>query len=195
MKPTTRFAAPLIATLLFAAPALAHTGGELGGLASGFLHPITGLDHVVAMIAVGLWGGILGGSLLWQLPVMFPLVMALAGAAGAAGVPLPGVETGIALSGIVLGIMVATFARAPRWVALTLVGLFAVFHGHAHGAELPEAVNPLVYAIGFVVATGLLHLVGIAVGMLSQWPSGKIVVRAAGAAIALTGGAFLTGLA
>ena len=195
MRLNPRIAILLAAILLSANPALAHTGGTLGGLASGLMHPITGLDHVVAMVAVGLWGGILGGTLLWQLPVLFPLVMAFAGAAGAYGLPLPGVETGIALSGVVLGIMVLTFARAPRWVALTLVGIFAVFHGHAHGAELPVAANPLVYAIGFVVATGLLHLAGIAVGLLSQWPNGKMMVRAVGAAIALTGGAFLTGLA
>jgi len=195
MHVTPRFPVILAALLLSSTPALAHTGSELGGLVSGFMHPITGLDHVVAMVAVGLWGGILGGSLLWQLPVLFPLVMALAGAAGAAGIPLPGVETGIALSGIVLGLMVLAAAQPSRRAALALVGAFAVFHGHAHGAELPEAANPLVFAIGFVVATGLLHLAGIGIGMLGQWPAGKIVVRAAGAAIALTGGAFLTGMA
>lgn len=180
---------------LVAHPALAHTGEDIGGLATGFLHPISGLDHVVAMIAVGLWGGILGTPALWALPILFPLAMAVAGAAGAANIPLPGVEIGIALSGVVLGLMVLFAVRAPLWIAMVLVGVFAIFHGHAHGTELPSSANPLEYAVGFVVATGLLHLAGIGIGMLGQWSAGKMVVRAAGAAIALAGGAFLTGLA
>lgn len=182
--------------MLFATqPALAHTGEDIGSLATGFLHPISGLDHVVAMVAVGLWGGILGGSALWMLPVLFPLAMAVAGAAGAAGIPLPGVEIGIAFSGVVLGLAVLFAFRAPLSVALALVGIFAVFHGHAHGTELPASANPLEYAVGFVVATGLLHLAGIGIGMLGEWPAGRVAVRAAGAAIALAGGAFLMGLA
>lgn len=181
--------------LISANPVLAHTGGDLGGLATGFLHPISGLDHVVAMLAVGLWGAILRGPALWTLPIVFPLVMAVAGAAGAAGIPLPGVEVGIALSGIVLGIMVLFAVRASLWVAMIMIGVFAAFHGHAHGAELPAAVNSIAYAAGFVVSTGLLHLVGIAVGMLGRWPAGRVAVRGCGAAIALTGGAFLAGFA
>lgn len=178
-----------------ATPGLAHTGGGIGGLGAGLLHPVAGPDHVVAMIAVGLWGGILGGKAIWQLPVIFPVVMAFAGALGALAVPLPGVEPGIALSGIVLGVMVLFMVRPPVTVAAAIVGAFAVFHGHAHGAELPDAVNPLAYALGFVVATGSLHLAGIAFGRLVKWPSGLIAVRLAGAAIAITGGAFLTGVA
>jgi urease accessory protein len=184
-----------VSILLGATPALAHTGGDLGGLASGLAHPISGLDHVVAMVAVGLWGGILGAPALWLLPIVFPLVMALGGAAGVAGVPLPGIEAGIALSGIVLGLMVVLPARPPLWVAVVLVGVFAVFHGHAHGAELPASANPAIYAVGFVVATGLLHLAGIALGQAGKWPAGRLAVRAAGAVIALAGGAFLTGVA
>lgn len=182
-------------TLLLAQPALAHTGADTGGLTTGLLHPITGLDHVVAMLAVGLWGGILGPPALWRLPILFPLAMAVAGAAGAASIPLPGVEAGVALSGIVLGLMVLFAVRLPLWVAMCLVGVFAVFHGHAHGTELPVSANPLAYAVGFVTTTGLLHLAGIGIGMLGRWPAGKVVVRAAGAAIALAGGAFLTGFA
>jgi urease accessory protein len=181
--------------LLAASPALAHSGDALGGFGSGLLHPISGLDHVVAMIAVGLWGGILGAPALWLLPIVFPLVMALGGAAGVAGVPLPGIEAGIALSGVVLGLMVALAARPPLWLAAGLVGLFAVFHGHAHGAELPVSADPVVYAIGFVVATGLLHLTGIAIGQAGAWPVGRVVVRVAGAAIVLAGGTFLAGVA
>jgi urease accessory protein len=195
MKRSNTTAATLLAILYAASPALAHTGGIIGGLESGILHPVTGPDHVVAMIAVGLWGGILGGAAIWQLPVIFPLVMAFAGALGALGVALPGVETGIALSGIVLGLMVLLMIRPPIAVAAVIVGAFAVFHGHAHGAELPEAVNPVAYALGFVVATGTLHLIGIAFGQLIKWPSGLVAVRAAGGVIALAGGAYLTGLA
>jgi urease accessory protein len=188
-------AALLLATLCAASPAFAHTGGVIGGLQSGLLHPITGLDHVVAMVAVGLWGGILGGAAIWQLPVIFPIVMAFAGALGALGVPVPGIEVGIALSGVVLGLMVLFMVRPPIALAAGIVGLFAIFHGHAHGTELPEAANPLSYALGFVVATGALHLAGITFGQLMNWPSGKMAVRAAGAGIAVAGGAFLTGFA
>ena len=182
-------------SLMPAHPALAHTGSNLGGWATGFLHPISGLDHVVAMIAVGLWGGILGAPALWTLPILFPMAMAVAGAAGAAAIPLPGVEIGIALSGVVLGLMVLFALRPPLWIAMALVGVFAVFHGHAHGTELPSSANPIAYAAGFVIATGLLHIAGIGIGMLARWPAGRIAVRGAGAAIALAGGAFLTGLA
>jgi urease accessory protein len=181
--------------LLAASPALSHTGGDLGGFASGLVHPITGLDHVVAMIAVGLWGGILGAPAIWLLPIVFPLVMALGGAAGVAGVPLPGIEAGIALSGIVLGLMVVLAARPPLWGAAVLVGAFAIFHGHAHGAELPASANPAIYAVGFVIATGLLHLTGIAIGQVGKWPIGHVAVRVMGLLIAVAGGAFLTGLA
>ena len=195
MHPTARLTVLVTLLALTSMPALAHTGEGVGGLASGFLHPVTGSDHVVAMVAVGLWGGILGKPALWMLPVAFPLVMAFAGALGVMQVPLPGVETGIALSGIVLGLMVLFAARPPLWVALVLVAAFAVFHGHAHGAELPESANPVAYSLGFVVATGLLHLAGIAIGLLVKWPAGRVAVRGTGALIALAGGAFLTGLA
>jgi urease accessory protein len=147
------------------------------------------------MVAVGLWGAILGRPALWLLPVAFPVAMAMAGALGVIGVPLPLVEEGIALSSIVLGGMVL-FAKAPPLpVALTVVAVFAVFHGHAHGTELPESADPVAYAVGFVVATGLLHLCGIGIGAITRWPAGVVAVRAAGGAIALGGAAFLTGLA
>jgi urease accessory protein len=193
-----RGATVLLAVLLAlgATPALAHVGeGAVGGFVSGFSHPIFGWDHVVAMVAVGLWGAFLGVPAIWLLPVVFPLVMAFGGALGIIGVPLPAVETGIAASAVVLGLVVAFQARPPLWVAAVVVGIFAIFHGHAHGTELPQAVSPLTFAIGFVLATGLLHLLGIAFGLLVRWPAGKVAVRAGGAAIALTGMAFLTGFA
>ena len=194
-KITPLLIAALTSAILAASPAAAHTGGDVGSWTAGFLHPITGIDHVVAMVAVGLWGGILRAPALWILPVVFPLVMAFGGALGIAGVPLPGVETGIALSGVVLGLMVLFAVRAPLWAAGVIVAIFAVFHGHAHGAELPASANPLAYAAGFVIATGMLHLIGIAVGQLYTLRLGQYVVRAAGAAIALVGAAFLTGFA
>lgn len=159
---------------------------------SGFMHPISGLDHVVAMVAVGLWGAFLGRPAIWILPVIFPLVMAFGGALGVAGVPIPYVETGVALSGVVLGLAVLLAVRPPMWVAAVVVGIFAIFHGYAHGVELPNAVNPLIYSIGFVIATGLLHLTGIAIGELKRLPLGELVVRTGGAIISLIGLGFLT---
>ena len=195
MRPIILLPALATALCLAALPALAHTGGGEGGLASGFRHPISGSDHVVAMVAVGLWGAILGAPALWMLPVAFPVAMAFAGALGVIGIPLPLVEQGIALSSIVLGGMVLFAQRPPLAVALAVVAVFALFHGHAHGTELPEAANPVAFAVGFVVATGLLHLTGIGIGFLAKWPAGMVAVRASGGMIALAGAAFLTGLA
>jgi urease accessory protein len=180
------------ALMLLATPALAHTGqGVAGGFITGFMHPITGPDHVVAMVAVGMWGAFLGAPAIWLLPIVFPMVMAFGGVLGVLGVPIHGIETGIALSAIGLGAMVAFAARPPLWVAAVLVGTFAIFHGYAHGAELPGATNPLAYGIGFVLATGLLHLCGIAFGLLVHWPIGERAVRATGGLIACAGLYFL----
>lgn len=189
-------AVPLTLLALGASPAWGHAdaAGAAGGFVAGFLHPLLGWDHLVAMVAVGLWGAFLGLPALWLLPVVFPLVMAAGGALGVLGVPLPGVETGIALSAVVLGGMVALAARPPLPVAVVIVGLFAIFHGHAHGTELPQAADPLVYSLGFVVATGLLHAGGIAFGLLVRWPVGRVAVRCLGVLVALVGGLFLLGL-
>ncbi|MDJ0824639.1 MAG: HupE/UreJ family protein [Rhodobacter sp.] len=181
---------------LLSTSASAHTGeGINSGFASGFWHPILGWDHVVAMVAVGLWGAFLGLPALWILPVVFPLVMAFGGALGVIGVPVPAVETGIALSGVILGLLIAFAVRAPLWVAAVIVGVFAVFHGHAHGTELPEAFNAYGYAVGFVVGTGLLHLAGIGLGFLTKSSVGAAAVRGVGGLIALVGAAFLFGFA
>ena len=179
-----------------AGPALAHTGeGVAGGFVSGLMHPVFGLDHLVAMVAVGLWGAFLGAPAIWILPLVFSLVMAAGAALRIAGKPLPAVEMGIAASALVLGLMVAMAAKPPLWIAAAIVGLFAVFHGHAHGTELPEAANPLAYAAGFVLSTGLLHAAGIALGLLAGSHAGRLAVRGMGAAIALLGAAFLMGMA
>lgn len=185
----------LVILLLATSVASAHTEHDAGGgFVAGFEHPITGLDHVVAMVAVGLWGAFLGSRATWLLPVVFPMVMAIGGALGVAGVPIPKevVETAIALSAIVLGIMVAFKLKPPLWVAAIIVGFFAIFHGHAHGAELPDNANPLAYSAGFVIATGLLHLCGIAFGLLAKWPWGQWAVRGGGVIVAGIGIYFLT---
>ncbi|APW39813.1 Ni/Fe hydrogenase [Rhodoferax koreense] len=185
----------MIATaLVMPSLAQAHSeAGAVGGFISGFVHPISGWDHIAAMVAVGIWGAFLGAPAMWVLPVIFPMVMAFGGALGVLGVPMPFVETGIALSGIVLGGMIVFAARPPLWVAGVLVAVFAIFHGYAHGAELPHAANAVTYAVGFVIATGLLHLGGIAIGLLIRWEWGRVAVRGAGGVIAATGFAFLLG--
>ncbi|MBZ0249452.1 MAG: HupE/UreJ family protein, partial [Burkholderiales bacterium] len=160
MKPLQASEAPnraalAAALLLVALPAWAHEGGgQAAGFLSGMLHPVSGLDHVLAMVAVGLWGAQLGAPAIWLLPVAFPLVMAFGGFLGLMGVPVPGVEIGIALSAVLLGVMVATQSRPPLGVAIALVGFFAVFHGHAHGTELPVGASGLLYSVGFVIVTG-----------------------------------------
>lgn len=184
-----------LALLLLAGPAFAHTeAGDTSGFLSGFLHPVFGVDHVIAMVAVGLWGAFLRAPAIWLLPIVFPLVMAFGGMLGIAQIELPAVETGIALSAVTLGLCVAFAFRPPLWVAAIIVGAFAIFHGHAHGTEMPNAADATSYALGFVIATGLLHLCGIAVGALVRWPSGAVLVRGAGGLIAVAGGAFLSGI-
>jgi len=186
---------PIVAAALLVAsafPAAAHeAAGAIGGFASGFVHPMFGWDHVAAMVAVGLWGAFLGAPAIWILPVVFPLVMAFGAALGILGVPLPAVEIGIAVSALVLGAMVSFAAKPPLWIAGAIVGLFAIFHGHAHGAELPQSANAITYAIGFVIATGLLHLTGILFGLVSRWSWGAPAIRAAGVVIAMAGAVFL----
>ncbi len=176
--------------LLCAPRAFAHLqGGAAVGWFAGFTHPLTGLDHVLAMVAVGLWGAQLGAPAIWVLPVTFPLVMASGAMLGFIGVYLPGVEYGIAASAILLGTAVTFEVRPPLAVAALLVGTFAIFHGYAHGTELPAGQNALLYSMGFVAATGCLHATGIGVGSVYGFAWGRTVVRAAGAAV-LMGGAY-----
>jgi urease accessory protein len=192
-RPTSARAALLAFALAFAArAAFAHEQtGAAAGFLTGLRHPVSGPDHVLAMLAVGLWGAQLGAPAIWLLPVTFPMVMACGGFLGLVGIPLPGVELGIAASALLLGAMVAAEARPPLPLAAALVGFFAVFHGHAHGAELPAGQSGLTYSIGFVVATGSLHAAGIAIGLIHRWPWGRGALRAAGAAVAAAGIWFL----
>jgi urease accessory protein len=162
----------IFAITMPAGMASAHIeGGLAGGFAGGFAHPLLGADHIAAMVAVGLWGAFLGAPAIYLLPVVFPLVMALGGILGIIGVPLPGVEIGIAVSAVVLGLMVALAVKPHLAIAVVLVGAFAIFHGYAHGAEVPDGSNAVAYSAGFVVATGVLHLCGIAIGLLTRWPA------------------------
>ena len=195
MRPTRvhRFAQALpilTVAMLCAQPAFAHPQkGAAVGFVTGFLHPISGLDHVLAMVAVGLWGAQLGAPAIWLLPVAFPMVMAFGGMLGLMGVSIPGVEYGIAASAILLGAAVMFEFRPPLGLAAALVGFFAICHGHAHGTELPPNQSALLYSMGFVIATGCLHAVGIGIGTVNRWTWGQKLVRAAGAAIT-TGGLF-----
>ena len=165
------WALTVVASFAWALPAHAHVQpGQAAGLLAGLGHPVSGLDHVLAMVAVGLWGAQRGAPALWLLPVAFPMVMALGGVVGLLGLPLPGIEVGI---------------------AVILVAFFGVFHGHAHGTELPAGQSPLLYSMGFVIATGCLHGVGIVVGLVHHWPWGQRLLRVAGAGVALAGVAFM----
>jgi urease accessory protein len=183
-----RWVATIAAIAALTTPAFAHTTpGQAQGFVTGMLHPLSGLDHILAMVAVGIWGAQLRRPAIWILPIAFPLVMSFGGLLGIRGVPLPGVEIGVAASAVVLGIVIALELRPPLWVAALIVSAFAIFHGHAHGTELPKAASPLTYALGFVLATGLLHVSGILIGLVDFLPVGGKLLRTAGGLIASTG--------
>lgn len=195
---SSKLALAAAALALLPGAALAHTGhGDTSGFIAGFSHPIGGLDHILAMVLVGVFAWQLGAwAALWLVPATFVLVMAVGGGLGAMGVEVPFVELGIALSIVVLGAVVAAGVKAPVAVAMGIVGLFAIFHGHAHGAEMPESAGGLAYAAGFMLATALLHCAGIAIGFLVGWigeRTGPVAVRAAGGLAALVGVGILTG--
>jgi len=172
--------------------ASAHTGEGIGGdLTAGFAHPLLGPDHLLAMVSVGIWGAQLGSPALWMLPIGFPLIMAVGGALGVAGFPLPATELVIALSVLTLGIMVARAQRLPMVAAFLIVAVFALAHGHAHGVELPKSADALAFCVGFVVATGLLHATGIVIGLLIKWPIGAMAIRFLGSLVTLAGVYFI----
>lgn len=181
-----------VSLLVGSASAQAHAEqGSAAGFAAGFSHPWSGWDHILAMVAVGLWGAQLGQPAIWLLPVAFPMIMSVGGFLGLIGYPLPGVELGIGLSALCLGCMVAFVLRPPLWAAMALVGIFGLFHGHAHGTELPAGHDGVTYSLGFVIATGCLHGLGIALGLAHRWKAGELALRLGGFVIAL-GGAFFT---
>ena len=186
----------LLISLLIVMPeiALAHAPeGAGGGFVTGFLHPIMGVDHLVAMVAVVLWGAFLGERALWILPIVFPSIMAVGAAFGIVGLEIPLVEFVIALSGVVLGALIALRVRAPLAIAMVLVGIFAIFHGYAHGVEMPEQISAITYSAGFVIGTGLLHLAGVAIGFATRLPRGELLVRGCGGVISAIGLGYLVG--
>jgi len=176
-------------------PAEAHLlNASSAGAAQGLSHPFSGLDHILAMVAVGLWAAQTGRRALWVLPLVFPLAMAVGGLLGMGGVALPGIETGIGASVALLGLLIALAARPSLPAAIGLVALFAIFHGHAHGTELPQAVSPVLYGLGFIAATALLHMIGLGIGRALKRPRGSFAMRAGGAGIAAAGAFLLLGL-
>lgn len=200
LRPARRL---LQAFLLLLAPglALAHEGASLpyGSFLGGLLHPVLGPDHFLAMVSVGILSAQMGGRAIWTVPATFVAVMALGGLAGWLGLPLTSIEAGIAFSVLALGAAIAAERRIPVVVAMVFVGTFAVFHGYAHGAEMPEVATPVTYAFGFISGTAGLHLAGVVIGDIAQhYAAGKVMLRAAGGVIAAVGGYFLlaaTGIA
>ncbi|WP_049733819.1 HupE/UreJ family protein [Rhizobium ecuadorense] len=198
MKSALKSGLLALAAAALPAVAYAHTGvGQTSGFVHGFSHPVSGLDHVLAMVMVGVFAFQLGGRATWLVPATFVLVMALGGALGVAGVNLPFVETGIALSVVVLGAIVALNVKAPTALAMGVVGLFAIFHGHAHGAEMPEDAGGAAYAAGFMIATAFLHAAGLGLGYIigrAGKRQGAFVTRAAGSVAAIAGVGILAGV-
>jgi len=192
MKNKFNIATIIVFMLLLPSYAFAHVErGQATGFIIGLQHPWSGLDHVLAMIAVGIWGAQLGNPAMWLLPVTFPMVMSMGAMMGLLGIPLPGIEIGIALSAILLGAMVVGEVRPKLIIAALMVSFFAIFHGHAHGTELPVGQSGMLYSMGFVIATGCLHGIGIALGLAHRWPAGKLALRGAGAFIVVMGVTFL----
>jgi urease accessory protein len=180
---------PLGFLLLLPSLAQAHPGlpGHAHGFSHGLLHPLTGLDHICAMVAVGLWAAQRGGRALWLVPATFVSVMIIGGTLGMGKVGIPYVEQGIAASVLVLGILIAAAIRLPVTASMAIVGLFALFHGYAHGAEMPDTASGFAYGIGFIVATASLHLAGLGLGLTAKRFASAQSIRYVGGAIAACG--------
>lgn len=194
-KPTRIFTLAVIMGSTLSAPALAHTGiGAHGsGFGAGFLHPLMGLDHMLAMLGIGLWAAQLGKRATWMVPMAFVAVMVGGAVLALSGATLPMVEFGIAGSVLVIGALVALGARMPVGLAMTIAGAFALFHGFAHGTELLGFAHPAAYGAGFVAATALLHAAGVGIAYLVRGRAVKLPFRIAGAAMAAVGGGLLLG--
>jgi urease accessory protein len=183
------------ASVLTPVAALAHPGaGDVHGVLHGFMHPVSGLDHVLAMVAVGVLAALLGGRAIWLVPASFVAMAAVGAGLGLQGVPVPFVEFGISTSVILLGLAIALQARLPLGWTVGLVGLFGLYHGYAHGAEMPADASGFTYGVGFLAATAMLHIAGIGLGLgIAQLASRSATrfARAGGAAIAVAGVALL----
>lgn len=180
---------PLLLLALFTFDnVFAHTDGAgANGFLSGVMHPISGFDHLLAMVSIGIWGATLGRPLVWVLPVAFPMMMVVGGVLGMAGMPVPYIEPGISGSVVVLGLCIAAAWRAPIAIAIAIVAVFGIFHGYAHGAELPSSASPAEFVAGFVICTGTLHVAGIGLGFFNQFAFGQKILRGAGTMIAASG--------
>lgn len=175
----------LFAVLMFPSLAYAHDSSAGGGFVSGLSHPVLGLDHLLAMISVGIVSAQMGGKAVWTVPAAFVGVMLVGGLMGMNGVPFFSVELGIALSVLVLGVAIAADKKLPTFLAMIAVGFFALFHGHAHGTEMPEVAQPALYAAGFVTGTALIHVAGVGIGFMSKsFATGPQLLRYVGAGIA-----------
>ncbi|WP_299798160.1 HupE/UreJ family protein [uncultured Shewanella sp.] len=189
-----RLAALMFFLLFSSLPAQAHELGSSGGFITGFNHPVLGFDHLLAMLCVGVLSTQLGGRAIWSVPGVFVMFMLLGGILGLFSVPLPFVEMGIALSVLLLGVALAIDKRLPQLLIMAFVGVFAIFHGHAHGVEMPQLANPVLYALGFICGTATIHLVGVVLGMGMQHVGKQYnLMRMSGGVIALIGGYLLIG--
>ncbi|MEZ9198190.1 HupE/UreJ family protein [Shewanella sp. 10N.286.54.B9] len=179
-------------TLFLALPAQAHELHSGGGFISGFNHPVLGFDHLLAMICVGLLSTRLGGRAIWTVPAIFVLFMLFGGIIGLLSIPIPFVEFGIAASVLLLGLALAIDKKLPQWLVMAFVAIFAIFHGHAHGVEMPQLAKPALYVLGFICGTSAIHIVGVILGIAMQQKDPKNrMVRSSGGAIALVGGYLL----
>jgi urease accessory protein len=191
----------LLAALLFCllpASAFAHEGASLpyGSFLAGLTHPVLGADHFLAMVSVGIVSAQIGGRAIWTVPATFVGVMAFGGLLGYLDIGMTAIEAGIAISVLALGIAIAADRRLPISLVMTTVGFFAIFHGYAHGAEMPTVANAVTYSLGFMTGTAALHVAGVIIGDISQhYSAGKLMLRFSGAAIAATGAYFLAGTA
>lgn len=187
--------AMLATAMLLTSPAFAHGGSHHAvGLADGFMHPLLGLDHLLAMLAIGVWAAQIGRSARWTLPLLFPMVMAVGAVIGMGAVYLPGIEPGIAGSVAVLGLLIAFAIRMPVWAGSIAVSLFALVHGFAHGLEMPAGASPVLYGAGFILATLALLAGGLAIGTAATGKAAEKAMRLLGSAIAAAGAYLLVSI-
>ena len=183
---------------LITTTAYAHDGGNvpLGGFISGLIHPVLGYDHLFAMLSVGIISAQIGGKAIWRVPATFVIVMAIGGAFGLMNIGSLPAEFGIALSLVLLGGAIAAERQLPTWITMIIVGVFAVFHGYAHGLEMPASAKPVTFALGFLLGTAIIHIAGVFIGDISQhYERGKIILRVAGGLIAIYGLLLIFGVA
>ncbi len=195
-----RVARPILLGILlalFPSVAYAHDGTPLpfGGFLSGLVHPVLGYDHLLAMLSVGILSAQIGGRAIWTVPSTFVSVMALGGALGLIDIGLTSIELGIAASLVLLGLIIAAERKLPVLIAMAAVGFFAIFHGYAHGAEMPTTAEPVLYALGFLTGTALIHIAGVVIGDIAKhYERGKMILRFGGGFISFVGILFVAGI-